>query len=51
MGVVPNHLPGTNPFLKEFPERYGLPEQPTRGGAETMYPEYRQKLATMTPAK
>ena len=51
MGVVPHHLPGTNTFLKEFPERYNLPEQPTRGGAETMYPEYRQKLATMTPAK
>ena len=43
-GAVPNHLPGTNPFLKEFSQRYGVPEQAARGGAETMYPEYRQKM-------
>ena len=43
-GVVPNFLPGANPFLKEFPARTGIPEQATRGGADTMYPEYRLKL-------
>ena len=43
-GVVPNHLPGTNPFLREVSEWYGLPYEATRGGAETLYPEYRQKL-------
>ena len=43
-GVVPNHLPGANPFLKEFSQRYHVPEQAARGGAETMYPEYRQKM-------
>ena len=42
--VVPHHLPGTNPYLKEFSEWYGIPFEATRGGAETMYPEYRQKL-------
>ena len=47
MGTVPHHLPGTNPFLTEFPERFGLPEQPTRGGAETMYPEYISKIRQM----
>jgi hypothetical protein len=41
---VPNHLPGTNPFLHEVAEWYGLPYEALRGGAETMYPEYRQKL-------
>jgi hypothetical protein len=41
---VPNHLPGTNPYLTEFADWYGLPLEGTRGGAETMYPEYRQKM-------
>ena len=41
---VPNHLPGTNPFLHEVADWYGLPSAITRGGAETMYPEYRQKM-------
>ncbi|HEY7389846.1 MAG TPA: hypothetical protein VH640_15115 [Bryobacteraceae bacterium] len=44
-GVVPNHLPGENKFLDEFPKKYGVPPQAARGGAETMYPEYQQKLA------
>jgi hypothetical protein len=43
-GSVPNHLPGMNTFLSEFGERYGVPLEATRGGAETMYPEYRNKL-------
>ncbi|HEX4274483.1 MAG TPA: hypothetical protein VHZ74_03965 [Bryobacteraceae bacterium] len=43
-GSVPNHLPGTNTFLTEFGERYGVPFEATRGGPETMYPEYRNKL-------
>ena len=47
LGAVPHHLPGTNTFLSEFPKKYGLPEQATRGGAETTYPEYQIKLAAM----
>jgi len=47
-GVVPHHLPGTNTFLNEFPANYGIPTQATRGGAETMYPEYMLKMKTMT---
>jgi cyclase len=43
-GSVPHHLPGTNTFLSEFPRKYGLPEPATRGGAETMYPEYRMTM-------
>jgi len=46
-GVVPHHLPGTNPFLDEFGMRYGVPLEATRGGAETMYPEYQLKLKTI----
>jgi len=43
-GAVPHHLPGTNPFLNEFADKYGLPRESARGGAETMYPEYREKM-------
>jgi hypothetical protein len=43
-GVVPNLLPGANSFLNDFAERYGVPFEATRGGPETMYPEYRKKL-------
>jgi hypothetical protein len=48
-GTVPHHLPGTNPFLKEFATWYGLPYEATRGGAETLYPEYRSKLGDYKP--
>jgi hypothetical protein len=43
-GKVPNWLPGTNPYLREFANWYGVPFEATRGGAETMYPEYRSKM-------
>jgi cyclase len=46
-GVVPHRPLGPNPDLKEFPARYHLPEDAARGGAETMYPEYRIKLADL----
>jgi hypothetical protein len=48
-GTVPHHLPGTNKFLAEFSEWYGLPYEATRGGAETLYPEYRSKLGKYKP--
>jgi len=43
-GTVPNYLPGQNPFLHEFANYYGLPFEATRGGKETLYPEYQDKL-------
>ena len=43
-GSVPHHLPGTNPFLHEVADWYGLPAEATRGGPETMYPEYRKRM-------
>ena len=51
LGVVPHHLPGTNTFLTEFSTKYKLPPQAVRGGAETMYPEYRTKMAQTASAK
>jgi len=46
-GYVAHHLPGKNPWLNEFASRHGIPVEATRGGAETMYPEYQEKLAKM----
>ena len=46
-GWVPHHLPGSNPLLREFSESYGVPFDASRGGAQTMYPEYRQALKKM----
>jgi hypothetical protein len=46
-GQVPHYLPGTNPYLTEFAIRHKIPLEATRGGAETMYPDYRAKLRTM----
>ena len=43
-GAVPHYLPGQNPFLKEFAAAHRLPETATRGGAATMYPEFRATL-------
>ena len=44
-GTIPHHLPGTNTFLAEFPKNHGIPAEASRGGAETMYPEYQQKMS------
>ena len=43
-GTVPSYLPGENPFVSEFANRYKIPVEAALGGAETMYPEYRLKL-------
>ena len=48
-GEIPHHLPGSNPSLEEFALKWMLPLEAVRGGAETMYPEYQQKLKTMPP--
>jgi len=44
---VPHHLPGKNPYLTEFATLHRLPIEPTRGGSETMYPEYMEKVKAM----
>lgn len=46
-GYVPHWLPGTNPDLHEFADNHDLPFEPTRGGAETTYPDYRFKVKEM----
>jgi len=43
-GDVPAYQLGENAFLKEFRDRFHLPESAVRGGAETMYPEFADRL-------
>lgn len=43
-GAVPNYLPGQNPFMKEFTDRWKLPPAAALGGVETTRPEYRLKM-------
>jgi hypothetical protein len=52
-GVVPHYLPGTNPTLDELTKMTNIMPEAARGGAETMYPEYRKKLKDkyVAPAK
>jgi hypothetical protein len=49
-GVFPHWLPGTNNSVTDFAERYKLPVEAARGGAETAYPEYRLKLRAASNA-
>jgi hypothetical protein len=42
---VPHFLPGTNPFLTEWMEPSNIPADTVRGGAETMYPEFRRRMS------
>jgi len=44
---VPNYLPGENPFVTEAERRTGLPREALAGGAETLFPEYRRRLAEL----
>jgi hypothetical protein len=43
-GVIPHYLPGANPFLNEFADKHQLPREATRGGGDTIYPEYQAKI-------
>jgi hypothetical protein len=50
--TVPHYLPGQNPLLDEMPKLYHIPRQAALGGAETAYPQFRDKIKaefTMPP--
>jgi hypothetical protein len=42
--AVPNHPIGENPFIYEWADAHNIPHIAARGGAETMYPEFRLKM-------
>jgi glyoxylase-like metal-dependent hydrolase (beta-lactamase superfamily II) len=50
-GEIPHFLPGTNPYMTEFAKRHGIAVDATRGGAETMYPDFRTKGRTQAAAR
>lgn len=53
-GAVPHLLPGVkNPLVEEFTQRYSIPQEAAFGGAETMYPAFRDKIKDkfVMPAK
>jgi hypothetical protein len=41
---VPHYLEGENPFVGELAKKLGIPVDATLGGAETAYPEYKERL-------
>jgi cyclase len=41
---VPHFLPGKNPFMKDFSNKFGLPFDAIWSGAESTYPEYMSKI-------
>lgn len=47
---VLSYLPGKNPYLTEFASKHSIPLEAALGGAETMYPEFREKMKNLKPA-
>ena len=43
-GFAPHYFPGENPYALEAVSVYSLPLKATRCGAETMYPEFKQRI-------
>ena len=41
---VPNHLYGTNPFLRDYADKNDVPLLGALGGADTMYPGFLAKV-------
>lgn len=44
---VPHYLPGENPFIEDWADKFGLPFEAVFGGAETLYPEYQPRLEAL----
>jgi hypothetical protein len=47
---VPSYMPGENPWISEYAATHDLPLEATLGGAETIYPEYRERLKQLPKA-
>lgn len=43
-GEVPHFLPGKNPFLKQFPQRWGYRKKPLAASPKSCTPEYQKKI-------
>jgi glyoxylase-like metal-dependent hydrolase (beta-lactamase superfamily II) len=49
-GKIPHYLPGKNEFLHEYATKHGIPPEQALGGAETMYPEFKN-VRSQEPAQ
>ena len=47
----PHYVPGKNPYVEDAAKKQGIPLEAIKGGAATMYPEYRERLKTLTAPK
>lgn len=43
--TAPHYLPEKNPFVDEMTKKYGVPRDAALGKPETLYPEYKLKMA------
>lgn len=43
-GEVPSYLPGKNPYLFEYADKFNLPHDAVLGGADTALPEFMKKV-------
>jgi hypothetical protein len=43
--TAPHYLPEKNPFVDEMTVKYGVPRDAALGRPETLYPDYRKKIA------
>lgn len=50
-GAVPHYHLGENPFLTQFQKNHGIPAEAALGGAQTLYPEYRERLRQLVEAE
>ncbi|HUI76928.1 MAG TPA: hypothetical protein VLY24_03405 [Bryobacteraceae bacterium] len=49
--TAPHYDPAKNPFVDEMTTKYGVPRDASIGMPETIYPEYRKKMAAATAAR
>lgn len=49
--TAPHYDPDKNPFVDEMTAKYGVPREAAIGTPETLYPEYRKKIAPVAGAK
>ncbi|MGA2881944.1 MAG: hypothetical protein ABSG13_23570 [Bryobacteraceae bacterium] len=49
--TAPHYLPEKNPFVDEMTKKYGVPRDAAIGKPETLYPEYRKKIAPAAPVR
>ena len=47
--TAPHYLPEKNPFVDEMTKKFGVPLDAAEGKPETLYPEYRKKMAVGQP--